>query len=338
VRLRKTDLGKPGISRRRRGRGFSYQLDGATLTDSGHLDRIAALAIPPAWREVWICADPQGHIQAVGVDAAGRRQYRYHDQWRIQRDRHKFDHMIEVAQALPKLRLRIAEDLAARGTPRHRVLAVAGRLLDRAAIRIGGESYAVDDPQLGEATFGLATLRRDHVSTRGDVVRLEFSAKGGAQAGHELTDPDVAKVVKALLKRDDDTAELLAYTDGGQWRDVRSADINDYLREISGIEITAKDFRTWHGTVAAATHLALAEPATSVTARRRTVTAAMREASELLGNTPAVARSSYVDPRVIDLYHDGVTAPVGRLTDVASTFADPVRWARAEKAVLKLLT
>jgi DNA topoisomerase I len=338
VRLRRSDLSKPGITRRRRGKGFEYRQDGDRVTDPATLERITALVTPPAWKDVWICADPRGHIQAVGVDAAGRRQYRYHDQWRAQRDRRKFEHMLEVAEALPSTRERVTRHLTGHGLTRQRVLAATARLLDTAAIRVGGEAYAVDDPLLGEATFGLATLRRDHVSARGDVVRLSFAAKGGVEAATEVTDEDLAAVVKQLLKRDDPGEELFAYHVDGQWRDVRSADINDYLREVSGIELTAKDFRTWHGTVAAALSLALAPPATSRTARQRAVAAAMREASELLGNTPAVARKSYVDPRIVDLYQGGTTVPDPGMDEVAAVFADRDAWTGAEKAVIQLLT
>jgi DNA topoisomerase IB len=186
-----------GITRRRRGKGFSYFHDGRPVTDPASLERIRSLVIPPAWHQVWICLDPQGHLQATGVDAAGRRQYRYHDQWRARRDAAKFDHMLEVAAALPRLRKQGAAGLSLRGLSRERVLAAAARLLDSAVLRAGGESYAQDDPVLGEATFGLATLRRDHVSVAGDTTTLCFQGKGGASIEMAVTDRPLAAVVRS---------------------------------------------------------------------------------------------------------------------------------------------
>jgi DNA topoisomerase IB len=315
MRLRRSDPNTPGYTRRRHGRGFSYHdRTGAVLTDRQELDRIRALVIPPAWRDVWISPHPRGHIQAVGVDAAGRRQYRYHDEWRIQRDAAKFDHVLQVGERLPAIREVVAEHLGERGSTRDRVLAAAVRLLDVGCFRIGGEEYAAG----AEATFGLATLRRDHVSLVPGAVRFCYPAKGGVERALEVTDDGVRAVVRGLLGRRSDAAELLAYRTGAGWCDVRSADINGYLREVGGMDISAKDFRTWHGTVLAAITLAAHSRAAaaqrgklSATARKRAVAATMREVSEYLGNTPAVARASYVDPRVVDLFADGVTiAPV----------------------------
>jgi DNA topoisomerase-1 len=294
--------------------------------------RIQALVIPPAWRDVWICPDPKGHIQAVGIDAAGRRQYRYHDQWRVQRDAAKFDHVIEVGAHLPKVRTLVADHLHARGYGRERVLAAAVRLLDVGCFRIGGEEYASGE----DATFGLATLRREHVAVVRGAVRFCYPAKGGVQRTIDVVDEPVRRVVRGLLRRDTDQAELLAYRAGAKWFDVRSPDINTYLREISGIDISAKDFRTWNGTVLAATLLATAElerggRPVGETARKRAVSRAMRDVAEYLGNTPTVARASYVDPRVVDLYLDGAT--------IAATLANTGADAREalERAVLDLL-
>jgi DNA topoisomerase IB len=333
VRLRRSDPAKPGYTRRRSGRGFRY-LDrtGQPLTDPAELERIQALAIPPAWRDVWICADPKGHIQAVGIDAAGRRQYRYHDQWRVQRDAAKFDHVLEVGAHLPKVRTLVAEHLRARGYGRERVLAAAVRLLDVGCFRIGGEEYASGE----DATFGLATLRREHVAVVRGAVRFCYPAKGGVQRTIDVVDEPVRRVVRGLLRRDSDHAELLAYRAGATWSDVRSADINAYLREISGIDISAKDFRTWNGTVLAATLLATAElergkrPA-GATVRKRAVSRAMKDVAEYLGNTPTVARASYVDPRVVDLYLDGTT--------IAAALPDPGadEQETIERAVLEML-
>lgn len=261
--------------------------------------------LPPAWTDVWISPDERGHIQATGVDAAGRTQYRYHDQWRERRDRAKFAHVEEMARALPKLRRVVKQDLATRGLNRRRVLAAGVRLLDRAALRVGGEAYAVDDPDLGDATFGLATLRREHVSVRGKVVRLSFPGKGGTATEVTIEDAELATVIRSLLRRPDDNPELLAYFHGRSWVDVRSSDVNDYLRDISGMDLTAKDFRTWHGTVAATLSLCRAGRCATAYARRRAVSAAMKAAAEVLGDTASVARKSYVDPRIVDVFDSG---------------------------------
>jgi DNA topoisomerase IB len=339
VRLRRSNPNLPGYTRRRRGRGFSYHdPTGAVLTDPGELQRIQALVIPPAWRDVWISPDPRGHIQAVGTDAAGRRQYRYHDVWRAQRDAAKFDHVLEVGEHLPKLREIVTEHLRERGLSRNRVLAAAVRLLDVGCFRIGGEEYASGD----EATFGLATLRREHVALVRGAIRFCYPAKGGLQRTLDVRRDDVRAVVRALLKRDPGQDELLAYRNGSGWCDVRSADINTYLREVGGIDISAKDFRTWNGTVLAAVVLAVEELEAagrrSATARRRAVSRAMREVSEYLGNTPVVARASYVDPRVVDLFSDGVTiAPVLTELGGAPGPQDAVAQHAVEAAVLEML-
>lgn len=344
MRLRRSDPNGPGYTRHRRGRGFSYHdRDGATITDPDELGRIRALAIPPAWREVWISPDPRGHIQAVGTDAAGRRQYRYHDVWRAQRDAAKFDHVLAVGAALPEVRGTVARHLGLRGYRRERVLAAAVRLLDVGCFRIGGEEYASgEDP-----TFGLATLRRDHVTLVRGAVRFCYPAKGGLQRTLDVEDDQVWTVVRGLLRRDCDHPELLAYRTRSAWTDVRSADINAYLTEISGMDISAKDFRTWNGTVLAAVALAVDEleaaakarpRARSTTARKRAVSAAMREVSEYLGNTPAVARTSYVDPRVVDLFADGITiAPAVSALDGRAGPWDAATRESVEAAVLAML-
>jgi DNA topoisomerase IB len=325
MRLRRADPAAPGYTRRRRGKGFTYlDRSGAPLTDPVEIERITALVIPPAWKDVWISPDPRGHIQAVGTDQAGRRQYRYHDVWRTKRDEAKFDHVLDVAERLPKLRKRVEKDLSLRGYGRKRVLATAVRLLDEGVFRIGGEQYATDDAA-GGATFGLATVRREHVTVRGAVMEFRYRAKGGIERAQRIEDPLIVPVVRTLLKRDDEALELLAFRDGKKWRDVHSDDVNEYLRDAVDCEISAKDFRTWHATVLAALTLAGARH-DSVTARKKAVSSAMREVSEYLGNTPAVARASYVDPRVVDLFHEGTTVQVGRGGNVA-----------AERAVRQLL-
>jgi DNA topoisomerase-1 len=337
VRLRRSDTSRPGYRRRRRGNGFSYLCpDGTALTDPAELERIRGLVIPPAWRDVWICVDPRGHIQATGTDAAGRRQYRYHDAWRAQRDAAKFDHVLEVGAHLPEIRSTVDKHLTERGPTRNRVLAAAVRLLDVGCFRIGGEEYANGD----DASFGLATVRREHVTLVNGRVRFCYPAKGGLQRTLDVRDDDVRAVVRSLLARADDQPELLAYRRGRRWVDVRSTDVNAYLREIAGIEITAKDFRTWNGTVLAAVALAVEElegrARRSAAARKRAVVAAVREVADYLGNTPTVARSSYVDPRVVDLFQDGVTiAPA--LGGTPPDLDDRTTRDRVEAAVLDLL-
>ena len=333
VRLRRADPSGPGYHRRRRGKGFSYTDEhGGPLADPVALDRIRALAIPPAWRDVWICPSPNGHIQAVGTDAAGRRQYRYHDVWRARRDKAKFDHVLAVAERLPDLRSTVDDALRDRGPTKRRVLAAAVRLLDEGVFRIGSEEY--------ESSYGLATLRRDHAGVRGATIEFRYPAKGGVERAVRVVDERLAALVRLLLRRpDDDNPDLLAYREGrSRWHDVRSADINEYLRSVTGCDISAKDFRTWHATVVGAVALAGPEAlaARSPTARRRAVSRAVREVAEYLGNTPAVARASYVDPRVVDLYHDGTT--IAPALSTVDPDADP-HTARdaAEHAVLDLL-
>lgn len=296
--------------------------------------RIADLAIPPAWTDVWICPYPLGHIQAVGTDAAGRRQYRYHDLWRRQRDAQKHERVLDFARRLPAARETVEQHLTQRGLTRQRVLAAAFRLLDLGFFRIGGEPYAEEN-----ASFGLATMRREHVTVSGDLVVFDYTAKSGKHRIQAIVDKSVRAVVLSLLKRDDPSPELLAYRDRTGWHDVTSADINAHLREVVGAQVSAKDFRTWHATVLTAVGLAVSTAApTSPTARRRAVTRVVREVSEYLGNTPAVCRASYIDPRVFDLYDDGTTiaGSLGRLGADAD-FGQPATHGQVEAAVLRLL-
>jgi DNA topoisomerase IB len=309
ARLRRVDCSAPGLTRRRSGKGFVYtDCNGARVTDPETLARIEALVIPPAWTDVWICPLANGHIQATGTDAAGRRQYRYHDVWRTQRDRAKFDHMIEFGRALPALRERIANDLDGDELTRERVLACATRLLDLGFFRIGTEGYAEQNQ-----TYGLATIRKEHVTVRGDVVEFDYVAKSGKQRLQSIVDPTVVEVLRALKRRRAGGPELLAYRRDGGWCDVRSADINAYIKDVTGGDFSAKDFRTWSATVLAAVALAVSSEARTPTARKRAVARTFQEVSHYLGNTPAVCRSSYVDPRVVDRYLAGVT--VGNALD-----------------------
>ncbi|WP_063794826.1 DNA topoisomerase IB [Microbispora sp. ATCC PTA-5024] len=302
--LRTSDPNEPGIRRRRRGRGFSYTwASGRPVRDPVTLRRIRSLAIPPAWTDVWICGSPDGHLQAVGTDSAGRRQYRYHDLWRRQQDQAKFDHVLELAERLPEFRERVAEDLKGDELSRERVLATAARMLDIGFFRVGGEEYT--------DSYGLATLRTSHVRCRNGEVVCRYLAKGRKERELVLSDSDVCSVLTALTSGR--RGELLRYRGDRGWVDVRSADINAYLKEVVGTEVSAKDFRTWHATVLAAVGLAVSRPVAGAAGRKRAVARVMREVSEYLGNTPAVARASYVDPRVIELYEKGRTIPLERL-------------------------
>ncbi|ASW58064.1 DNA topoisomerase IB [Plantactinospora sp. KBS50] len=324
MRLRRSDLDRAGHGRRRRGRGFSYVDRAGRLLGPVDVGRIRELVIPPAWTDVWICPHPNGHIQATGVDAAGRKQYLYHPQWRAKRDEAKFDHVLEVARHLPELRKRVAADLAERGLCRSRVLATITRLLDMGMFRVGSDEYAVGE----EPTFGLATLRPEHARRQSGCVVLEFPSKGGVEQVRRIAAPEVCAVLADLRRRRRGADRLFAYWVGRQWRDVRADDVNGYLRENAGTEMTAKDFRTWHATVLAARRLAAAGPKSAESARRRAVAGVMREVSELLGNTPTVARASYVDPRVVQRYAGGRVLRIAADTPVEGV----------EAAVLELLT
>ncbi|MBV9097843.1 MAG: DNA topoisomerase IB [Frankiaceae bacterium] len=299
------------------------------------LQRISELVIPPAWEDVWICPVPNGHIQATGTDAAGRRQYRYHDEWRRHRDREKHDRMLEFAATLPAARERMLADLARPTPDRERVLGGAARLLDLGFFRIGSEEYAETN-----GSYGLATLRREHVTCSRGVLTFDYRAKSGKQREQSLADPDLCTLVGLLKRRRGGGEELLAYRNAaGEWVDVRSTDINNYLREITGGEFTAKDFRTWHATVLCAVALAVsADAPQSESARKRAVARAVAETAHYLGNTPAVCRTSYIDPRVIDLYNDNVTihAVLGELGAGAS-FGELSTQGAIEQAVYQLL-
>jgi DNA topoisomerase-1 len=304
-RLRRSDPRRPGITRHRRGRGFSYSWDatGDRVDDEQTLERIAGLVIPPAWDDVWISPWPHGHIQAVGTDAAGRRQYLYHPDWRRRRDAEKFQRALAFGAVLPDMRRAVARDLAGQGLGEARVLAAAVRLLDIGCFRIGGEAYARE-----HETFGIATLRREHVTIRGDELDFSYPAKGSVERTLTVRDDAVLEVLAPLRRRRGGSGQLLAWKGDAGWVDVHSADINTYLKATAGEQFSAKDFRTWSGTVFAAVVLAQVDPIPrSATARRRTATAAVREVSDHLGNTPAVCRASYIDPRVLDHFDQGET-------------------------------
>jgi DNA topoisomerase I len=335
-RLRRVDCAAAAISRRRRGRGFEYLDEGGErIEDAETLDRIRSLAIPPAWEEVWICADPLGHIQATGMDARGRKQYRYHDLWRERRDRQKFDAMVRFARSLPKLRRQVERDLRKRGVSRERVLSCAVRLLDRGFFRIGSEDYAEENE-----TYGLATMRKRHVTIDGDKVVFDYEAKGGKRRVQVVGDRAISKLVQTLRARRGGGYDLLAYRNGEQWRDVRSTDINDYIKEAIGEDHSAKDFRTWNATVLAAVVLAASARERDMTTkggRSRAKRDAVKQVARYLGNTPAVCRASYIDPRIFDRFDGGLT--VGGVFERLPE--DPADWPEIqrpiEEAVLDLI-
>jgi DNA topoisomerase I len=334
-RLRRSDCSGPGIRRRRHGRGFTYvDDDGERVTDPETLARIRALVIPPAWEDVWICPYPNGHIQAIGTDARGRKQYRYHDEWRRQRDREKFEDMIAFGRALPDMRRKAARQLRGAEPTRERVLAGAVRLLDRGFFRIGGEEYAEENE-----SYGLATMLKEHVRLEPEsVLVFDYPAKSGKRRLQSIVDPDVYRLVGELKRRRGGGDELLAYRNGRGWKDVRSSDINDYVKAIGAEEFSAKDFRTWNATVLAAVALAVSgQAARSPTSRKRAIARAVQEVAFYLGNTPAVARASYIDPRVFDRFGAGVTiaGALDALGDV--DLGEPATQGLVEEAVLDLL-
>jgi DNA topoisomerase IB len=334
ARLRRVDCSESGIRRRRRGKGFEYlDADGRRVAEPSVIERIRELAIPPAWEDVWICPYPMGHIQATGIDAAGRKQYRYHDRWRERRDSEKFESMLRFARSLPKLRRQAARDLAREGMPREKALACAVRLLDRGFFRIGSEDYAEEND-----TYGMATMRKRHVTVSGDRVTFDYEAKGGQRRLQTIGDPEVARVVRALKQRRGGGEELLAYKRAGRWVDLKSADINEYVKRVAGGEFSAKDFRTWSGTVLAAVALAVSGPAQGTrSSRKRAKAWAVKEVARYLGNTPTVARSSYIDPRVFDRFDGGLTI-AGVLPElVEDTAAWPDLQGTIEEAVLDLI-
>ncbi|MFD0353359.1 DNA topoisomerase IB [Streptomyces sp. NPDC127110] len=335
MRLRTSDPHRPGWRRLRHGRGFRYlDTDGRALSATDR-ERVRALVIPPAWQEVWICPWPNGHIQAVGTDAAGRRQYLYHPHFREEQDAAKHEHVQRVARSLPRLREHVAQDLAGHGLTRVRVLACLTRLLDLGFLRVGGERYARDN-----GSFGLTTLLREHATCRDGEIRLHFPAKSGKEVERALVDEPAHAVIRALLRRRDDGERLFAYWEHRAWHEVHAEDLNSYLRERSGRDVTAKDFRTWYATVLAAVALAVSESTADAPQARRSkvVARAVREVSEYLGNTPAVCRASYIHPRIIELYEEGETiaAALGELGE-DGTFGEPATHGRVERAVLQLL-
>src|SRR3984957_13121066 len=334
-RLRRSDCSRRGLHRVRRGRGFGCGDDGgARVTARSAIERLRELAIPPAWEEVWICTDPLGHLQATGIDAAGRKQYLYHPSWRELQDRKKFAKMERFALALPGLRRCVTDELTRAALTGHeptrdRVLAGAARLLDVGLFRIGSDQYASDDGGLG-----LTTIGQEHVSLRGGAAVFDYPAKGGIRRVQAINDPLSRELIETLRRRRGGAEQLLAYREGRRWCNVHSADVNDYLKLQMGEDFSAKDFRTWNATVLAAVSLAVdGGAAASAAAQKRAINGAVRGVAEMLGNTPAVARRAYIDPRVFDRYLAGSTiAPaLPRIGDLEHV--DDRKRRRLERAV-----
>lgn len=315
TRLRRSSTSEPGIRRVRRGRGFSYVLDGAPV-DETTVERIVSLVIPPAWSDVWICRDANGHLQAVGTDDAGRQQYLYHPGWRARRDVAKFERMLRFADALPGARRRVTRDLRDPEPTRARALACAVRILDTALVRIGSEQYARTS-----GSRGLATLPCSAVALRGPDIQLSFRGKSGVDHDLHLHDALLAQALRPLAARcEGGRAEqpLLAHRDGRRWRRVSSTEINDYVKLVVGEEFSAKDFRTWHATVVAAEELMGRDRPTSARQLAAATKAASVRAAEMLGNTPTVARNAYIDPRLFEHFsRHGIPRPKGRSPETA---------------------
>ena len=331
ARLRQVSTEMPGWRRRRSGRGFVYLDEDGKRLPTPDAERVRDLTIPPAWEDVWICPVPNGHLQAVGTDEAGRRQYLYHPDWRARRDEEKYARVMRLGRRLADTRPRLVTDLSGEGMSRERASALAVRLLDLGYFRIGNDIYTDR-----HGSFGLTSLERQHVRRDGDALVFEFTGKSGVDHVIEIDDVLLVEAVDVLRRRRSraDTA-LLAYKEGRRWRRLEPAEVNDYVREVTGLDVSAKDFRTWHATVLAAVALADSdEPGDSAASRKRAVSAAMKDVGSYLGNTATVARSSYVDPRVLDLYEQGRTiTPSSRRARLGAE----KRRAATERAVLRLL-
>jgi DNA topoisomerase I len=300
VGLRYVSDARPGINRKKAGSGFTYcRANRARLTEPDVLRRIRALAVPPAWKDVWICPHADGHIQATGRDSKGRKQYRYHTRFREVRESTKYGHVVAFADALPSIREKVREHMALRGLPREKVLATVVHLLESTLIRVGNDDYAKQNN-----SYGLTTLKNRHVAIDGNEVRFRFTGKSGKQWSLRVRDRRVAKIIKACQELPGQ--ELIQYVDEeGNCRDVTSTDVNDYLREITGKDITAKDFRTWAGTVLAAMALNELESFDNDAQAKRNLRTAIEKVSARLGNTPTICRKCYVHPEVLDAYMDG---------------------------------
>ena len=327
-RLRRTSPDQPGWTRRRAGKGFTYLDQDGNRLGTEEVRRCKELVIPPAWEDVWITPHPNGHLQAVGTDDAGRRQYLYHPYWRTSRDAAKFERIIDFGKAMSTARERVLTDLGTEGMSQERACAVAVRLLDLGYFRIGNDVYTDTN-----GSFGLTTLLREHVAKRKGRLRFCFVGKSGVEHTIEIDDEPTIEALDVMRARRGGGDRLLAWKDGRRWRTLDASQVNDYVREATGIEATAKDFRTWHATVIAAAALASTdEPGETKASRKRAVSATMKEVAEFLGNTPTLARTAYVDPRVVDAYEKGRTITVRSSYDT-----NDARQAALERAVLRLL-
>jgi DNA topoisomerase I len=325
--LRYTSDTEPGIERRRRGKGFSYYRGGRRVEDGATLARIRTLAIPPAWRDVWICPSPNGHIQATGKDAKGRKQYRYHPRWRSVRDAAKYEHVVLFAEALPRLRARVEKDLSARGLPRRKVVAAIIELMQRTCLRVGNDCYAE-----ANKSYGLTTLQDHHAEIRGAEVRFRFRGKGGKPYQVQISDPRLARVVRRC--RDIPGQRLFQYeASDGSYRAVTSGDVNDYLKEATGQPFSAKNFRTWGATLGVALVLGACEAARSMSHGKSTVTRAIEQVAAQLGNTVAICRKCYVHPVVVEAYTGGTLHDALKRAR-ASWNGRPPRGLRAEEALV----
>jgi DNA topoisomerase IB len=326
--LTRSDPHGPGITRVRTGEGFRYRgPDGTEVTNPETLQRIGALVIPPGWKDVWVSPDPLGHIQATGVDSRGRTQYRYHQLWREQRDAEKFTHMIRFAGVLPALRSAVLRDLGGRQLDRARVAAGAVRLIDLGLFRIGGEKYAELDHH-----YGATTLQKRDVTVTRDGVAFDYIAKEGKRRTITVTDEAVRPVVRALLRSGNTSDSLFSFRDGITWRPLHSHEVSSYIAARAGGHFTAKEFRTWNATVLMALLLANADPSPTARSRKNAVSAGVRGVADWLGDTPAVARSSYIDPRLISRYES-----LGQLPAIPRLPAELPVAAEAEAAVAALL-
>jgi DNA topoisomerase-1 len=324
---------RPGITRHRAGRGFTYRDPrGRTIRARRTIERIRSIAVPPAWTDVWICPDARGHLQATGRDARGRKQYRYHRDYRASRDAAKFEQLLAFGRALPRIRRRVARDLARRGVPREKVLAAAVRMLELTLIRVGNDEYA----RLN-ASFGLTTLRDRHAMVRGDNIRFRFRGKAGKTHDVTIRDRRLARIVARTQELPGQ--ELFAYVDDdGETRTIRSEDVNDYLRDIAGAEITSKMFRAWGATLLAVRALSGRRAADSPAPVRREIVAAMEEVADELGDTPAIARGSYVHPAVIEAYAEGDLPASSSTPATAGTGSSAPTRRAGEVALIRLLT
>lgn len=330
ARLKRVSSSDRGWSRRRSGRGFSYIDSEGKRLEASDVKRVRSLVIPPAWEDVWICPAPNGHLQATGVDAAGRRQYLYHPKWRLVRDSAKFERIAEAAGQLPRVRRRLSHDLGLSGMPLERACATAVQLLDVGYFRIGNDAY-----EDANGSFGLTTLKRGHVRAHDGTLVFDFDGKSGIHHTVVVDDKAALSALEVMRRRRSGGHRLLAFKKAGQWRGLHAEEVNRYLSEIFDADFTSKDFRTWHATVLAAEALALSlEPGDTAASAKRALREAVKVTSDYLGNTPTIARKSYIDPRIIDCYWSGETikcAAEKRYSSLA------MRREALESAVLELL-